>query len=101
MTDNAPESDEKEKDGKCIARAVKALKKAYLRHTSWRMVAQEFGVNQSYIWRLVTNGMVPKNPDIRYRLGLPRVLPSERKPRKRREVPKIGQPGWEKVYFKK
>ena len=101
MINNSPLANVNAKDAQCIERAQKALKKAYIRHVSWRGVAQEYGVNQSYIWRLVTNGMVPKNPDIRYRLGLPRVMPSERKPKAKREPVKIGAEGWESVYFKK
>lgn len=101
MTDNTPPKDALTRDGECIARAQKRLKNIYMRHVSWRGVAQEVGVNVSYIFRLCEYGTVPRNPDIRYKLGLPRVMPSERKPRKRREYPKLGQPGWEKVYFKK
>lgn len=101
MTDNMPQNEVLTPNERVIARAQKRLKKAYLRHVSWRGVAQEVGVNVSYIFRLCEYGTVPRNPDIRQKLGLPRVMPSERKPRKRREYPKIGQPGWEKVYFKK
>ena len=101
MTDNTPQNDALTPNERIIARAVRKLKKAYLRHCAWRGVAQEYGVNVSYIFRLCEYGMVPRNPDIRYKLGLPRVLPSERKPRKKREVVKVGQPGWEAVYFRK
>lgn len=101
MTDNTPQTDALTPNERVIARAVRKLKKAYLRHCAWRGVAQENGVNVSYIFRLCEYGTVPRNPDIRYKLGLPRVMPSERKPRKKREYPKIGQPGWEKAYFKK
>jgi hypothetical protein len=101
VTDNTPKNDARAKDEQVIERAQKRLKKAYLRLPSWRMVAQEYGVNVSYIFRLCEYGVVPRNPDIRYRLGLPRVLPSERKPKAKREPVKIGAEGWEKVYFKK
>jgi hypothetical protein len=101
VTDNTPRNDARAKDEQIIARAQKRLKKAYLRLPSWRMVAQEYGVNVSYIFRLCEYGMVPRNPDIRFRLGLPRVLPSERKRRPKREPVKIGTEGWEEVYFKK
>ena len=101
MTDNTPQNDALTPNERVVARAVRKLKKAYLRHVSWRGVAQEVGVNVSYIFRLCEYGTVPRNPDIRYKLGLPRVMPSERKPRKRREYPKIGQSGWENVYLKK
>lgn len=101
MTDNTLPKDALTRDGECIARAQKRLKNIYLRHVSWRGVAQEVGVNVSYIFRLCEYGTVPRNPDIRQRLFLPRVMPSERKPRKRREVVKIWEPGFERVYFRK
>lgn len=100
MTDNSALANVHPKDAQCIERAQKALKKAYLRHVSWRGVAQEYGVNQSYIWRLVERGTVPRNRDIRMRLGLPRILPSEKKIRVKPVLPKVGEYGWEKVYFK-
>ena len=101
MTDNKERNAARAKDEQCIERAQKRLKKAYLRHSSWHGVAGERGVNVQYVWRLAVMGVVPRNPEIRAALFLPRVMPSERKPRARREVVKIGQPGWESVYFKK
>lgn len=101
MTDNDPKGDARTRDEQVIERAVKRLKKAYLRHASWRGVARECNVNVRYVWQLVQRGVVTRNPDIRAALGLPRVLPSERKTRARREPVKLGAPGWESVYFKK
>jgi len=101
MTDNKTQSDARAQDGQVIERAVKRLKKAYLRHASWRGVAGECGVNVRYVWQLVQRGTVARNPDIRLKVGLPRVMPSERKRRPKREPVKLLQPGWEKVYFKK
>lgn len=101
MTNNNVSDDVRAKDGQVIERAVNRLKKAYLRHVSWRGVAGECGVNVRYVWALVQRGQVPRNPDIRAAIGLPRVLPSERKPKAKRELVKIGAPGWENVYFKK
>jgi len=102
VTDNTPQNEAlTPNDERVIARAQKRLKKAYLRRVSWRGVAQEVGVNVSYIFRLCEYGTVPRNPDIRYKLGLPRVMPSERKRKPRRVPVKVGAPGWEEVYFKK
>ncbi len=102
MTDNTPKPDALTRDGQVIKRAQRRLKKAYLRHVSWRGVAGECGVNVRYVWALVQMGQVPRNPDIRAAVGLPRVMPSEKRVRaRRREVVKVGQTGWEAVYFKK
>ena len=107
MTDNTIKKDTKAEDGQIIERAQKRLKNARLKNLrkglkgGWRRIALGFGVNVRYVFDLAVHGVVPPNPDTRRKLGLPRVMPSERKPRKRREVPKIGQLGWEKVYFKK
>jgi hypothetical protein len=101
MTNNTLHADALNKDVECIARAQKRLKKAYLRHVSWRGVAGECGVKVRYVWALVQRGTVPKNPDIRAAIYLPRVMPSEKKPRVRHPFVPLGAPGWEEYYFKK
>lgn len=101
MTNNTARGDALGKDVECIARAQKRLKKAYLRYVSWRGVAKECGVNVRYVWALVQLGQVPRNPDIRAAIYLPRVMPSERRQRVKRPFVRIGEPGWEEIYFKK
>jgi len=102
MTRNNPKRDALTRDDECIARAQNRLKKAYLRHVSWRGVAAEFGgYNVRYVWALVQRGEVPRAPEIRAALGLPRVMPSERKRRPKPAKVRIGEPGWEAIYFRK
>lgn len=102
MTDNDSQNDARAKDGQVIERAQNRLKKAHSRKVKggWRAVALDLGLNVRYVYDLAVRGVVPSNPETRRKLGLPRVMPSERKPRARREPVLIGSPGWEKVYFK-
>ena len=106
MTDNKTLKRPSAVDVPIIERAQERLKKAHLQvlrkgRGGWRAVAKKRGVNVKYVYELATRGVVPPNPDTRRKLGLPRVMPSERKPRARRETVKLGAPGWEAQYFKK
>lgn len=53
MTNNAIVSDARTRDDEVIERAVKRLKKAYLRHVSWRGVAGELRYLYSLICSMV------------------------------------------------
>lgn len=88
------------KDDKCIERAQSRLLRAYTRLGAWRLVGRELGVNHGYLVALVRHGKVPQDPGIRKKVGLPRVLPSERKPRVRRVMPRLGSPCWMCMAFK-
>lgn len=101
MTNNTNTQNATAQDDEVIERAQNMLKNIYMRHVSWRAVAVERGVNVRYVWELATRGTVPRNPDVRQAVFLPRVMPSERRRKVKREVVKIGAPGWEAVYFKK
>lgn len=103
MTDNKIQADARAKDGQIIERAQNRLKKAHSRKKrgGWRAVAADLGLNVRYVYDLAVKGIVPPNPETRRKLGLPRVMPSERKLRARRVIIKLGAPGWQKVYFKK
>ena len=101
MKNNTARSDARAEDEQVIARAVNRLKKAYLRHVSWRGVAKERGVNVQYVWSLCQRGVVPRKPEVRAALFLPRVMPSERTRKPRRAPVKLGAEGWQEVYFKK
>jgi hypothetical protein len=65
-------------DEECIEKArVKALR-AYARSSSgWRGVGDQYGISHTYIYSMVMYGIVPRNPDIRVMIKLPRKLPSE------------------------
>lgn len=101
MKDNIVRSDARAEDEQVIERAVKRLKKAYLRHVSWRGVAKERGVNVQYVWSLCQRGVVPRKPEVRAALFLPRVMPSERMRKPKPPFVRIGEPGWEERYFRK
>ncbi len=102
MTDNKNQDDARSKDGQVIERAQNRLKKAHSRKRGgWRAVASDLGLNVRYVYDLAVKGIVPPNPETRRKLGLPRVMPSERKLRARHEPVRIGSEGWESVYFKK
>ena len=95
-------TDEKrKKDDSCIERAQRRLLRDHRRLGTWRAVEAKIGANHGYIVALVKNGIVPSNPAVRKKLGLPRVLPSERKPRVNRIIPSLGSEGWEQVFFRK
>ena len=101
MNNNRPGSDARAKDELVIDRAVKRLKKAYLRHASWRGVARERGVNVRYVWALCQRGEVPRNTDVRAAVFLPHMMPSERNRKPKPPFVRIGEPGWEERYFRK
>jgi hypothetical protein len=85
-----------------VAKAQDGVLRAYRRLGNWRKVGEKYNVYHTYAWDLALHGVVPSNPEVRYKLGLPRVLPSERKAKTRREsIPRIGQGGWEGFYFRK
>jgi len=89
------------KDDKYIDKAMKRLLRAYERFGTWRSVGEHLGVNQGIIFALARHGKVPKDAGIRVRLGLPRVMPSERRVRVRRVMPLLGSPCWMCMAFKK
>lgn len=102
MTDNNPLLHVKLMDIPKVEKARNAVLRAYKRLGNWRKVGEKYGLkHHRYVWDLAVNGIVPVNPEIRHKLGLPRVLPSERKPRKQEGIPRIGQGGWEGFYFRK
>lgn len=77
-----------------IVLAQKKLMRLYERQRvgGWRAVMKARKLsNVSYVFDFVTYNIVPANPEIRRKLYLPRVLPSERKPRAKRELPKWGR----------
>lgn len=103
MTNNIVVLSAIEQDGQVIQRAQIRLIGLYDRFRKkggWRALAEYRKVsNVSYVYNFVNRGVVPKNPDLRRKLFLPRVLPSERKPKAKREVPKV----WENpdLYLRK
>jgi hypothetical protein len=83
---------------------TRAILKARKRGKRDFAIAKELGVDAAEIKRLLS-GKYP-GEKVAARLGLPvichtckRKLPKQRKPRK--PAPKIGQPGWELVYFRR
>jgi hypothetical protein len=101
MRNNKPLTNENALDVAVIGKAQKRVLQAYARLRTWRATAAEFGVHYRYVWDLGMHGIAPKNTDLRARLGLPRVLPSERKARVKRILPLLGSDGWQDVFFKK
>ncbi len=77
-------------DEQRVRKVQEACLRAYRRLGSWRAVGEYFGVAHRYAWDLGMHGVVPSNKDIRKALGLPRVLPSERKPRVKRVDWRVG-----------
>jgi hypothetical protein len=69
-------------DAPLIVRAQNRILRLKRKYKTWRGVANSLGLNWKYIYALSIYGIVPKNPDLRRALRLPRVMPSERKPKK-------------------
>ena len=69
-------------DAPLIVRAQNRILRAKRKYKTWRGVSDSFGINWKYVYGLSIYGIVPNNPDLRRALRLPRVLPSERKPKK-------------------
>ena len=68
----------------------------------WREVTRRRGLsNMRYVWEFVNKTIIPTNPEVRYKLGIPQILPSEREPKKKKHIPPLGAPGWEEHYFKR
>ena len=74
------------------------------RRRSWREVADVLAergglekLNVKYVFNFVMKNEVPTNPDIRHALGLPRVMPSERPVRVRRQKKLMDFPAFQKV----
>jgi len=104
MTNNTSLTNANPEDVQILERAQIRLIGLYTRWQKkggWRKVANYRDLlNVSYVYNFAVNGIVPKNPDIRRKLYLPRVLPSERKPKAKREPkPKV----WEnpELYLRK
>jgi hypothetical protein len=68
-----------------IVRAQNRILRAKRKYKTWRGAANSYGLNWKYVYNLAVFGTVPKNPDLRRALKLPRVMPSEKKPKKKRE----------------
>lgn len=88
-------------DAERIRKAQNRLFIKYRKLGNWRAVGRALDLpNHKYAYDLYWKAIVPSNPDIRVKLFLPRVMPSERPAKRVREVmPKI----WENpfAYFKK
>lgn len=102
MTNNMRVSSVNSLDEQRIVKAQSAVWRAYRRLSGkggWRAVGKKFGLKSHvYAYELAMYGKVPSNPEIRHKLGLPRVLPSERVGRVTGPRPKV----WERpeLYFK-
>jgi len=100
MTYNKALANVNPKDAPLIEKVRYRLLRLKKRLKNWRAVGGHLGVHHVYAWRLALEGVVPPNPDTRRKLFLPRVLPSERKPKAKREPkPKV----WENpdLYLRK
>jgi len=78
------------------------------RGSTWREVVDVLsvrsgvrGLNVGTVFKFVVNNKVPVDRSLRQAVGLPRVLPSERKQRVKRTIPRVGEAGWEEFYLKK
>lgn len=78
MTKNKPLTNVAPEDVQKVVSAQNRVLRAYKRLGSWCAVGLLLDVPLSYAWDLANHGTVPKNPNYRIRLFLPRVLPSER-----------------------
>jgi len=90
----------KEKDARILVRVQKRLARLKMRYRTWRRVGSVLEVNHFYL-NYVMKGSIPTSTTVRRALGFPRVMPSERKPRKPRDLPRLGDDGWEEVYLRK
>lgn len=104
MTNNTSLLNAKPEDAQIIERAQIRLIGMYDRYRKkggWRALAERRGLsNVAYLYNFVVKGIVPPNPATRRKLGLPRILPSERKPKvKRKPMSKV----WEspELYLRK
>jgi len=104
MTNNMSLLDAKPEDRQILERAqirLIGLYERWRKKGGWRAVSDHRDLsNVSYVYNFVFKGIVPKNPATRRKLYLPRVLPSERKPKAKREPkPKV----WEspELYLRK
>jgi hypothetical protein len=100
MTDNTMLANVKDKDVLVVTRAQNRWLRAYRKVRSWRKVGELLGVNQRYVWELCLKGIVPTKPELRCKLGLPCIMPSERKTRIKKPIPLLGSEGWEGAFFK-
>jgi hypothetical protein len=75
------------KDTLVIVKAQKRLLRLRRRFGSWTKVEEVIHVNHGHMSALVNRGTVPRSPETRAALGLSRVMPSERRPRKARARP--------------
>lgn len=82
-------------------RLIGLYERKYRHNGGWRALADKLKLlNVAYLYDFVMHGKIPNNPDTRRKLGLPRVMISERKPKVKREpAPKV----WEKpeLYLRK
>lgn len=107
MNNNKAQNAARPEDEQCIRRAQKRLLDAYSRmqlkrgHGGWRAIANARDLNVRYVYELAVKGIVPPNPEMRRKLGLPRVMPSERNRKPKPPFVRIGEPGWEERYFRK
>ena len=89
-------------DKQVIERARRRLLRDWKRLSSWRAVGAYYGINHGHCVVLVKYGRVPKSFELRLALGLPRVMPSERRPRGKVDLPVIGvSDEWQSVFFKR
>ncbi len=91
MTNNEPLLYAVELDAPIIVRAQNRVLRAKKRLRTWRAVGEFFGLkHHRYAYDLGMYGIVPKNAEIRRKLKLPRVMPSERKQKGKRKLPLWG-----------
>lgn len=102
MANNSTTNDARALDGQVIARAQKRLISEYSKLGSWQALSDFIGIkNKRYAWEFCIKGVVPRDPEKRKALGLPKVMPSERRHRAQRILPKLGSPEWEPAFFKR
>lgn len=73
-----------------VVRVQAKLLRKYTVLGSWRAVQKDLKLsNVRYVFEFALYGIVPKNPQVRRRLGLPVRLPSERSRKVRRVGSKV------------
>lgn len=90
----------KPRDRETVERAQRKALRAFEKLGTWRKVGQAWGVNHGNVVALVKHGKVPQSVELRTALGLPKVMPSERKPRVKKVMPMLGSPCWMCMAFK-
>jgi len=52
---------------------VERLEREFAQSKSYAEIGKRYGINRGLVWQIINNGHVPQDPEIRRKLGLPRI----------------------------